>query len=119
MCLLPSGPRLTSARVAARTASGVAGNVLGEPYQRIGDAARSVRIVGRGQTRSADPRGSPKGFSMPRTATRRRALAAALACAAMLSACTGNSDDGTAGTGVSGTPVVAAGTADTNAAAAA
>ena len=32
---------------------------------------------------------------MPRAATRRRALAAALACAAMLSACTGNSDDGT------------------------
>ena len=44
---------------------------------------------------------------MPRTATRRRALAAALACAAMLSACTGNSDDGTAGTGVSATPAVA------------
>ena len=30
---------------------------------------------------------------MPRAATRRRALAAALACAAMLSACTGSSDD--------------------------
>ncbi|WP_256792589.1 hypothetical protein [Terrabacter sp. Ter38] len=55
---------------------------------------------------------------MPRTATRRRALAAALACAAMLSACTGNSDDGTAGTGVSATPVVAADAADTTAASA-
>jgi hypothetical protein len=44
---------------------------------------------------------------MPRPATRRRALAAALACAAMLSACTGNSDDGTDGTGVSATPAVA------------
>ena len=43
---------------------------------------------------------------MPRPATR-RALAAALACAAMLSACTGNSDDGTDGTGVSATPAVA------------
>ncbi|MGO4359516.1 hypothetical protein [Terrabacter sp. 2TAF16] len=55
---------------------------------------------------------------MPRTATRRRALAAALACAAMLSACTGNSDDGTAGTGGSATPVVAADAADTTAASA-
>lgn len=55
---------------------------------------------------------------MPRTATRRRALAAALACAAMLSACTGNSDDGTAGTGVSASPVVAPETADTTAASA-
>jgi hypothetical protein len=31
---------------------------------------------------------------MPRPTTRRRAFAAALACAAMLSACTGNADDG-------------------------
>ncbi len=35
-----------------------------------------------------------KASFMPRPATRRRALAAALACAAMLSACTGNADDG-------------------------
>jgi hypothetical protein len=48
-------------------------------------------------------------------------LAAALACAAMLSACTGNSDDGTAGTagpGASATPVVAPDAATTSAAAA-
>jgi hypothetical protein len=47
---------------------------------------------------------------MPRPAIR-RALAAALASAAMLSACTGNSDDGTDGTGVSATPAVAPETA--------
>lgn len=51
---------------------------------------------------------------MPRTATRRRALAAALACAAMLSACTGNSDD----TGAPGTPAVAPDAAQTTATAA-
>ena len=49
---------------------------------------------------------------MPRAATRRRALAAALACAAMLSACTGNSDDGTSG---AGTPAVAPDAAQTTA----
>ena len=43
---------------------------------------------------------------MPR-ATRRHALAAALACAALLSACTSNADNGTDGTGVSATPIVA------------
>ena len=52
---------------------------------------------------------------MPRTATRRRALAAALACAAMLSACTGNSDDGSSGTAGAGTPVVAPEAAQTTA----
>ncbi len=52
---------------------------------------------------------------MPRTATRRRALAAALACAAMLSACTGNSDDGTSGTAGAGTPAVAPEAAQTTA----
>ena len=52
---------------------------------------------------------------MPRPATRRRALAAALACAALLSACTGNSDDGTDGTGVSATPAVAPDVAATTA----
>lgn len=52
---------------------------------------------------------------MPRPATRRRALAAALACAAMLSACTGNSDDGSDGTGVSATPAVAPDAAATTA----
>ena len=55
---------------------------------------------------------------MPRPATRRRALAAALACAAMLSACTGNSDDGSDGTGVSPTPAVAPDAAATTATAA-
>ncbi len=55
---------------------------------------------------------------MPRPATRRRALAAALACAALLSACTGNSDDGTSGSGVSATPVVAPDAAQTTAASA-
>ena len=53
---------------------------------------------------------------MPRTATRRRALAAALACAAMLSACTGNSDDGTSS--AAGTPAVAPDSAQTTAASA-
>ncbi len=51
---------------------------------------------------------------MPRPATRRRVLAAALASVAMLSACTGNADDGSDGTGASATPAVsvdAAGTA--------
>ena len=52
---------------------------------------------------------------MPRTATRRRALAAALACAAMLSACTGNSDDGSSGTAGAGTPAVAPEAAQTTA----
>ena len=45
---------------------------------------------------------------MPRPATSRRALVAALACAAMLTACTGNADDdGSTGSGVSATPIVA------------
>ena len=44
---------------------------------------------------------------MPRPATRRRALAAALACAAMLSACTGNADDGPDAGAPTATPVVA------------
>ena len=52
---------------------------------------------------------------MPRTATRRRALAAALACAAMLSACTGNSDDSSSGTAGAGTPAVAPEAAQTTA----
>ena len=52
---------------------------------------------------------------MPRTATRRRALAAALACAAMLSACTGNSDDESSGTAGAGTPAVAPEAAQTTA----
>lgn len=51
---------------------------------------------------------------MPRPATRRRALAAALACAAMLSACTGNADD-PAGAAATSTPVVAPSAADTSA----
>ncbi|GAB3080227.1 hypothetical protein GCM10027053_50650 [Intrasporangium mesophilum] len=44
---------------------------------------------------------------MPRPATSRRALVAALACAAMLTACTGNVDDGSNGSGASATPVIA------------
>ncbi|GAA2035216.1 hypothetical protein GCM10009740_27590 [Terrabacter terrae] len=44
---------------------------------------------------------------MPRPAIRRRGLAAALVCAAMLSACTGNSDGSTGATG-SGDPAVTA-----------
>jgi hypothetical protein len=44
---------------------------------------------------------------MPRPATRRRALAAALACAAVLSACTGNSDDGADGSTGAGSPTAA------------
>lgn len=58
---------------------------------------------------------------MPRPATRRRVLAAALASVAMLSACTGNADDGSNGTGASETPAVAvdaAGTATNGAVAA-
>ena len=51
---------------------------------------------------------------MPRPAIR-RALAAALACTAMLSACTANTDDGTEGTGVSAVPVVAPESAATTA----
>lgn len=51
---------------------------------------------------------------MPRPAMR-RALAAVLASAALLSACTGNSDDGTDGTGASATPVVAPDAAATTA----
>jgi uncharacterized lipoprotein YbaY len=43
---------------------------------------------------------------MPRPATRRRVIAAALACAAMLSACTGNADDGDT-PAATATPVVA------------
>ncbi|MEW1954043.1 hypothetical protein [Terrabacter sp. NPDC080008] len=52
---------------------------------------------------------------MPRPAIRRRGLVAALACAAMLSACTGNTDDGDTG---SGSAAVAADTAQTTAASA-
>ena len=52
---------------------------------------------------------------MPRSATRRRALAAALACAAMLSACTGNADDGADGATATATPVVAPSAADSSA----
>jgi hypothetical protein len=48
---------------------------------------------------------------MPRPATRRRVLAAALASVAMLSACTGNADDGSDGTGASETPAVSVDTA--------
>jgi len=44
---------------------------------------------------------------MLRPANRRRALAAALACAALLSACTGNSDDSTGSGTASGNPAVA------------
>ena len=51
---------------------------------------------------------------MPRPAIR-RALAAVLASTALLSACTGNADDGTDGTGVSATPVVAPDAAATTA----
>lgn len=51
---------------------------------------------------------------MPRPAIRRRGIAAALACAAMLSACTGNSDGETG----SGSPAMAAETAQTTAASA-
>ena len=55
---------------------------------------------------------------MPRPATRRRALAAALACAAMLSACTGNGDDGpdvAAPAAPTATPVVAPSSAESSA----
>ncbi|MHA3834212.1 hypothetical protein ACXR8F_00680 [Terrabacter sp. AAH1] len=51
---------------------------------------------------------------MPRPAIR-RAMAAVLASTALLSACTGNADDGTDGTGVSATPVVAPDAAATTA----
>ncbi|GAA1968233.1 hypothetical protein GCM10009817_05190 [Terrabacter lapilli] len=51
---------------------------------------------------------------MPRPAIRRRGIAAALACAAMLSACTGSSDGETG----SGSPAMAAETAQTTAASA-
>ena len=52
---------------------------------------------------------------MPRPATRRRALAAALACAAMLSACTGNADDGPDAAAPTATPVVAPSAAESSA----
>jgi len=55
---------------------------------------------------------SLKGFSMPRAAIRRRALAAALASAAMLSACTSSSGDA----GAPKTPAVAPEAAQTTAA---
>ena len=55
---------------------------------------------------------SLKGFSMPRAAIRRRALAAALASAAMLSACTSSSGDA----GAPKTPAVAPDAAQTTAA---
>lgn len=53
---------------------------------------------------------------MPRPATRRRVLAAAIAGVALLGACTGNADDGadgTAGSGASATPAVAPDAAST------
>jgi hypothetical protein len=53
---------------------------------------------------------------MPRLATRRRPVAAAFACAAVLSACTDGSDGGSAGTGASSTPALAPATATTTAA---
>jgi hypothetical protein len=55
---------------------------------------------------------------MPRPSTRRRVVAAVLASVAMLSACTGNADDGSDGTGASETPAVAPTAAGTTATAA-
>ena len=64
----------------------------------IGEAGRScvswMTVRPRSRALVRIPVSPRKASSMPRPATRRRALAAALACAAMLSACTGNADDG-------------------------